>query len=96
MRRWGTRTGSTRGPEREQVKKVAQELLDTLKAERLVLDWRKKQQTRAGVQLTIEQVLDKLPTAFTPELYKAKCEVVYQHVYDAYYGAGKSLYATAA
>ena len=33
---------------------MAQELLDTLKAERLVLDWRKSQQTRAAVQLTIE------------------------------------------
>jgi hypothetical protein len=34
--------------EKNQVKRVAQELLDTLKAERLVLDWRKKQQTRAS------------------------------------------------
>ena len=32
--------------EKEQVKQVAKELLDTLKAERLVLDWRKKQQAR--------------------------------------------------
>jgi type I restriction enzyme R subunit len=78
--------------EQAQVKQVAKELLDTLKAERLVLDWRKRQQARAAVQLTIEQVLDKLPEAFTPELYGEKCEVVYQHVYDSYYGAGKSLY----
>ena len=53
--------------EKKQVKGVAQELLDTLKAERLVLDWRKKQQTRAAVQLTIEQVLDKLPEAYSPK-----------------------------
>ena len=33
--------------EREQVKQVAKELLDTLKAERIVLDWRKQQKTRA-------------------------------------------------
>ena len=78
--------------EKEQVKKVAKELLDTLKAERLVLDWRKRQQTRAGVQLVIEQTLDKLPSAYTPELYKAKCGVIYQHVYDSYYGVGQGIY----
>jgi len=80
--------------EKEEVKEVARELLDTLKAERLVLDWRKKQQTRAGVQITIEQVLDKLPSIYTPELYQTKCNAVYQHVYDSYYGVGKSIYAT--
>jgi len=79
--------------EKEDVKKVARELLDTLKAERLVLDWRKKQQTRAGVQLTIGQILDKLPSVYTPELYQTKCSAVYQHVYDNYYGVGKSIYA---
>ncbi len=78
--------------EKEEVKRVARELLDTLKAERLVLDWRKKQQTRAGVQLVIEQVLDKLPSVYTPELYRTKCSAVYQHVYDNYYGPGKSIY----
>jgi type I restriction enzyme, R subunit len=79
--------------EKKQVKQVAQELLDTLKAERLVLDWRKKQQTRAYVQLTIEQVLDKLPESFSTEIYRQKCGLVYQHVYDSYYEAGKSIYS---
>jgi type I restriction enzyme R subunit len=79
--------------EQEQVKKVAQELLDTLKAERLVLDWRKKQQTRAAVQLTIEKILEELPPVYTPDQYQQKCQVAYQHVYDNYYGEGKSIYA---
>jgi type I restriction enzyme R subunit len=79
--------------EKKQVKKVAQELLVTLKAERLVLDWRKKQQTRAAVQLEIEKVLDKLPQAYEPEKYQEKCGLVYQHVYDNYYGMGKSIYS---
>jgi type I restriction enzyme R subunit len=78
--------------EKNQVKRVAQELLDTLKAERLVLDWRKKQQTRAYVQLTIEQVLDKLPKTYSTEIYRQKCGLVYQHVYDSYSEAGKSIY----
>jgi len=79
--------------EKEDVKQVAHELLDTLKAEKLVLDWRKKQQTRAGVQLAIAQYLDKLPQIYTPEIYQQKCQVVYQHVYDAYYGEQHSIYA---
>jgi type I restriction enzyme R subunit len=79
--------------EKEEVRKVAKELLDTLKAERLVLDWRKKQQTRAGVQLAIEQILDRLPPVFTADLYQVKCSAVYQHVYDNYYGMGKSIYS---
>jgi len=81
--------------EKEQVKQVAKELLDTLKAERLVLDWRKKQQARAAVQQAIEQVLDKLPEAYAPKVYKEKCALVYQHVYDSYYGSSKSIYSTA-
>jgi len=78
--------------EKEQVKSVARELLDTLKAERLVLDWRKQQRTRAAVQLTIEQTLDKLPQIYTADLYRDKCKSVYERIYDAYYGDGKSIY----
>jgi type I restriction enzyme R subunit len=75
-----------------EVKTVARELLDTLKKEKLVLDWRKKQQSRAAVRLSIEQMLDRLPDLYTPELYRVKCEVVYQHVYDSYYGQGLGTY----
>jgi len=81
--------------ERDQVKKVAKELLVTLKAERLVLDWRKRQQTRARVRQAIEITLDKLPDCYTKGLYERKCEAVYQHVYDAYYGEGKGIYPLA-
>ena len=79
--------------EKEVVKNVAKDLLNTLKTEKLVLDWRKKQQTRAGVQLAIEQVLEKLPQAYSDNLYKEKCGVVYQHVYDSYYGMQGSVYS---
>ena len=69
------------------VKKVAKELLDTLKREKLTLDWRKQQSTRATVRYTIETALDKeLPRTYTPELYEAKCDAVWQHVYDVYAG----------
>jgi type I restriction enzyme R subunit len=81
----------TKTEERE-VKKVAKELLETLKRGKLVLDWKKRQSTRAAVRYTIETVLDELPRVYTPELYEQKCEVVYQHVFDSYQGQDKSLY----
>lgn len=76
----------------KEIKKVAQELIETLKREKLVLDWRKKQQSRANVRICIENILDKLPQIYSRDIYSLKCEYVYQHVYDSYYGEGKSLY----
>ncbi len=83
--------------ERDKVKATARELLATLKAGKLVLDWRKRQQARAEVRVTIEKVLDSgLPRAYGPELFEEKTAAVFQHIYDAYYGAGRSVYAAAA
>ena len=83
--------------EKLHVKKIAKDLLEKLRREKLVLDWRKRQQSRAQVRVTIEDVLDKgLPGIYTPELYNKKCDVIYQHIYDSYYGAGKSAYYSAA
>ncbi|MCX5909137.1 MAG: DUF3387 domain-containing protein, partial [Deltaproteobacteria bacterium] len=79
----------------QEVKKVAKELLETLKREKLVLDWRKRQHTRAMVRLCIEQVLDKLPDVFAKDIWQKKCDQTYQHVYDSYFGEGRSNYATA-
>jgi type I restriction enzyme R subunit len=79
----------------EEVKKVAKDLLDTLKNEKLVLDWRKRQQSRASVRLTIETVLDKLPRTYSKELYQQKCDAIYQHVYDSYFGQHSSIFAHA-
>jgi type I restriction enzyme R subunit len=83
--------------EREAVKQIARELLQTLKREqKLVLDWRKYQRTRADVRLTIEQVLDRLPPRYSQQHYHVACDSVYQHIYDKYYGAERSVYALAA
>jgi type I restriction enzyme R subunit len=81
--------------EQEQVavKKVARELLAKLKTERLVVEWRRKQQARAAVRVCIEQELDRLPDAYTKDLYDRKCEQVYQHVFETYFGEGRSVYA---
>jgi type I restriction enzyme R subunit len=78
--------------EKEQVKQVAKELLDTLKVERLVLDWRKQQKTRAAVRVAIFDALEQLPEPYTKDLYDQKCELVYQHVYESYIDRSQSAY----
>jgi type I restriction enzyme R subunit len=83
------------GRERAEVKKVARELLSTLKREKFVLDWRKRQQTRAAVRVCIGKSLDRLPPVYSPDVYDRKCDVVYQHVFDSYFGEGRSVYAAA-
>ncbi len=77
------------------LQKVAQTLLETLKREKLVLDWRKKQQARAAVQVTIGTILDRLPASYSQEIYAQLCTDVFQHVYESYFGQGKSVYAMA-
>ena len=47
------------------------------------------------MQVCIAEALDRLPEAYTKELYDQKCDAVYQHVFEAYQGEGRSLYVTA-
>lgn len=77
----------------ESVRKVAREMLNTLKAEKLVLDWKKRQNTRADVFVTIEKALDAgLPPTFNKDVYETKCQSVFDHVYENYHGDGHSAY----
>lgn len=79
--------------DKQQLKNVAKSLLHKLQPARLVLDWRKKQQTRATVRLEIEKELDKgLPESYTPEDYSEKCNTLFQHFYDNYFGDGESVF----
>jgi type I restriction enzyme, R subunit len=78
------------------VKKVARELLATLKREKLVLDWRKRQQSRAAVRQTIDIALDELPDVYAKDLYQQKCDLTYQHIYESYFDDGHSIYDSAA
>jgi type I restriction enzyme R subunit len=81
--------------EKKEVKKVARELLITLNNGKFVLDWRKKQQSQASVRVAIEQVLESLPQCYTKNLYQRKCNLIYQHIFDSYYGEGGSIYSIA-
>ena len=83
--------------DRQAIKQVAHELLIRLKSEKLVLDWRKRQQTQAAVKQTIEAVLDQgLPPSFGEDLFHQKCESVYQHIFDAYADRSQNIYSEAA
>lgn len=81
--------------ERALVKKVCKELLETLKAEKLVLDWRKKDRARSDVRRTLEIVFDRgLPESYDEGIYNEKCELAFHHIFTSYYGAGESVYST--
>jgi type I restriction enzyme, R subunit len=82
--------------EKHEIKKVAKELLSTLKQEKLVLDWRRRQQTKAAVKVAIEEILARRPESYSTEAYQRKCQEVYQHVYECYSEEGFHIYTTAA
>jgi len=82
-----------KGKEVEKIKQIAKGLLSKLKSEKLVLDWRKKQQTRADVIVTINNILyGQLPESYNTEVCRQKSDLVYGHIYDSYYGEEKSVY----
>lgn len=78
--------------ERKAVKSAAKHLLESV-ADKLVLDWRKHQQTRAGVETAIKDILDsELPDVYGPELFEAKVQRVFEHIYASYFDDGRSVY----
>lgn len=82
--------------EREQVKAAARTLLQTLKDEKLVLDWTKKEQGRGAVRQAIEVTLDMaLPNAYDEDLFNRKCDTLYRHIFDAYQSGREGIYAAA-
>jgi len=79
--------------ERDEVKKVAKELLTRLK-QLLVLNWRQKSAARSTLKLAIEDTLDSgLPRSYTPEIYSQKCTALFEHVYESYPERNTGVYA---
>jgi len=80
--------------EKNNIKKVAHEILEKLnKDNKLVLDWRKKQQARADVRVTIRDIVfTELPETYSQNEKQVCFDFVYQHVYDNYYGNKNSVY----
>jgi type I restriction enzyme R subunit len=74
------------------VKRTVRELIEKLKNEKLVLDWRKTQQRKAVVKDFINQFFaDRLPEAYDDDLYDAKCDLTFLHIYDAYGNYGSEI-----
>lgn len=78
--------------ERTQVKTIAKILINKMQ-DALVIDWRKKQRTKAKIKNLIEEVLDELPEAYDDDLWPKACSEVFMHVYEKYPGQGQSVYA---
>ncbi len=82
--------------ERDEVKKVAKDLLARLTA-LLVLNWRQKSAARSQLRLAIEDALDTgLPKTYATDLYQKKCAAVFEHVYESYPERGAGVYADVA
>lgn len=68
--------------EREEVKKVARQLLQKVR-ELLGTMWRGTQQGRSRMHDVIKDTLDGgLPRAYDKPLYEAKAEAVFEHIYE--------------
>ncbi len=81
--------------ERDEVKKVARDLLTRIKS-LLVLNWRQKVAARSALKLAINDILDTLPTAYDRPLYDQKCSALFEHVYESYPERNVGVYAEAA
>ena len=80
----------------ETVKAAAQTLIQVIKKEKLVLNWRKKQSTRAKVKEAIETICDEtLPEIYDKDLFQEKCNSLYNHFYDYYNNAQDNIYNVA-
>jgi len=77
--------------ERTQVKAISKMLIEKMQ-DALVIDWRKKQRTKAKIKNLIEEVLDELPEAYDDDLWPKACSEVFMHVYEKYPGQGQSVY----
>jgi type I restriction enzyme R subunit len=77
------------------VKQASRNLISRLKEEKLKIDWRKHQQTRADVRVTIERTLDnELPVdPYDQKVFMERCNAVYQHVSESYAGPDENVYA---
>ncbi|MXW42543.1 MAG: type I restriction endonuclease subunit R [Acidimicrobiia bacterium] len=77
-----------------QVKNAAKKLLERVTDE-LVLDWKRKQQTRSAVKVAVRDVLDsELPDVYERELFNRKVNAIYEHIYTSYHNDSTSIYDT--
>ena len=68
----------------KKVKAAAKRLLEHIE-EKLVLDWKRRQQTRSAVKVAVRDVLDaELPPAYGPEMFTRKVDAIFDHIYVSF------------
>lgn len=78
--------------EREEVKRVARKLMEHIQ-DRLVLDWRRKAQTREAARSLVKDILEELPEEpYGPEVWERKAGIVFDHIFASYHDDGGSVY----
>ena len=78
--------------EAKRVSSAAKKVLEHVK-EKLVLDWKRRQQTRSAVRVAVGTVLDEeLPDVYGPELFDQKVDAIFDHIYASYFDNGGSVY----
>ena len=74
------------------VKGAARKLLEHI-SDKLVLDWKRRQQTRSAMRVAVQDVLDaELPDTYGHELFDRKVDAVFDHIYTSYHDNGTSVY----
>lgn len=78
--------------EEQRVRGAAKKVLERVE-EKLVLDWRRRQQTRSAVRVAVGTVLDEeLPEVYGPDLFDRKVDAIFDHIYASYFDNGESVY----
>jgi type I restriction enzyme R subunit len=83
----------------ERIKKVAKDLLEHLKADKLIIDnWREKEATRDSIRAEIHNCLYNdvtgLPESYTEDEISQKTEVIFTHIFRVYSTGNPEIYAT--
>jgi len=74
------------------VRTAAKKLLGHLE-QALVLDWKKREGSRAALRVAIRDVLyDELPEAYGPDIRDEKRQAIYEHIYASFGNDGESVY----
>ena len=70
-----------------EVKRIARSLLAKLKKEKIILDWRLKENAKADVRQTIREEFDALPEVYDRNIWEDKVERTFQFVFERFEGA---------
>lgn len=69
-----------------EVKGIARKLVAKLKREKLILDWRLKENAKADMRQTIREEFDELPDVYDRRIWEEKVERTFQFMFERYAG----------